>query len=111
MNPSPRERERWAFDDLQKEIGIWAVDTFPYSTTRSRAEHLKKEAQEVLDAAGTDKLGEELADCFLLLAGLAHKNRISLVEEVRKKFEINRRRVWGKPDEKGVIEHIRERGD
>ncbi len=108
MAPNSRQRERWAFDDLQKEVGIWAAVTFAYSTTRSRAEHLKREAGEVLDAAGKPELGEELADCVILILGLAHMNQISLIDEIRTKFAICKERKWSPPDAQGVIEHVRE---
>lgn len=100
----------------QKEIGEWGDETF--NSKRSDdlavnlyaiANHLKKEAQEVVDSAGCDDyelISEEISDCFLLLLHIAHNLEIDLLDCAREKMEINYKRTWGEPDKDGVIEHV-----
>ena len=97
--------EKDVFDALQLECGTWADKTFPTNTQQSIINHLKKEVTQELHP---DCEPDELADCILLLIHLAHKRGLSLYDEVRKKFEINKARKWGKPNEQGFVEHIRE---
>jgi NTP pyrophosphatase (non-canonical NTP hydrolase) len=66
--------------------------------------HLKKEVDELAESHDP----EEAADCLILLLHHAHKCGYDLMIEAFKKFEINRQRRWGRPDEDGVVEHIRE---
>lgn len=85
----------------------WQNETFPHSTSKSRAEHLRREAEEL---ASDPENGMEMADILLLLSHLARgKNgpNVNLVESVVQKQKINRGRVWGEPDSIGVVEHIR----
>lgn len=97
---------------LQIEVGGWDEETFPLSTMESCLEHLRREVKE-FRASGDrweDYDPEELADCFLILLHIAHKMNVSIEEESRKKFAVNKTRSWGKPDASGVVEHIREVG-
>lgn len=93
-------------DALARDIWPWARSTFPQATAQSWAKHLRKEARE-LDERPTS--GEEMADIFHLLAGIAGVTGTDLAAEVARKFAINKARVWGEPDpETGVVEHVRE---
>ena len=90
---------------LQQEIGEWANKIFgKHQTTAGIINHLLKEFIEFVE---TEAPGEA-ADCVLLLMQHAHEKGYDLLEEARKKHEINVNRKWGKPDEHGVIEHIEE---
>lgn len=109
---------------FQDEVGEWGDKTFNSkrgfdkdSCTCGMYNHLKKEVIELEKACRcatdpnipTDQreaISEETADCFLLLLHLAHLHKFDLLEEARKKMEINRKRTWGEPDEYGVIEHV-----
>ncbi|WP_371650493.1 MULTISPECIES: MazG-like family protein [unclassified Streptomyces] len=51
--------------------------------------------------------GEELADVLLYLVALAEMNGIDLDDEVARKLEKNRRRVYTR-DEKGVLHRVSE---
>jgi NTP pyrophosphatase (non-canonical NTP hydrolase) len=107
--------------DFQREVGEWGNITFTEATTASMCAHLKREVIELDDAArrlrtfapGYDPvqrrkdLAEEAADCLMLLLHIAHRNSIDLEEAARQKFEVNKRRQWGKPDADGVCEHIK----
>ena len=111
-------------DNLQREIGEWQDRTFPAKTVESIVCHMEKEFNELRDAFnslnsnpcstvetllhGVAKFEKELADVFILSFGLAHHIGISAEKIVREKFEINKMRQWGNPDENGVVEHIRE---
>jgi hypothetical protein len=93
---------RW--DELSEEAGAWADLNFPQATHASKAEHLRREAAE-LAANPTDE--EEMADVLLLLIHLARGTNTNLINVAYQKLRKNQNRSWGKPDEHGVVEHIR----
>lgn len=98
---------------FQEEVGKWATETFykpsmgdrKYSFCDGRVKHFMKEADE-LNKSNFLLLPQEAADCFLLLIHIAHIMEFDLLDEARKKMEINKKRTWGEPDEDGVIEHV-----
>lgn len=95
------------------EITEWQAKTFPNATPLSKISHLAKELQElVVDIqAGNPDRDMEYADCFFLLFGAAAADGMSyhhICNAIEKKFQINRKRAWGKPDADGVVEHVRE---
>ena len=96
---------------LIEEIHEWQKTTFPKSDALSKLEHLKEEVDELeveVQIFETKKVEAEFADCFILLfgaafnAGFTFENIERLIQE---KFEVNKGRDWGEPDEKGVIRH------
>lgn len=89
--------------ELQKEISAWASETFKEQNISSKMKHLMSEVHELNDDP-TD--GEEMADCFILLANLAEMSGHNLYDQVIRKMEINRQRTWSEPDEHGVCHHI-----
>lgn len=99
---------RSAIQRLQDEAGEWTDATFGQNQTAdSCIAHLKKEVKELAENPG-DRL--EYADCLLLLIDAYRKaggSADDLVCAGWQKFEINRSRVWGEPDENGVVEHVR----
>lgn len=94
--------EAWAA--LQTEIGSWSDQAFPQATLHSIKKHFEKESKEFVESGDPS----EIADCVLLLMHYAHRQGYNILEEVRKKHEINKTRVWGKPDADGVVEHVRD---
>ena len=90
-------------DSLQYEIGKWGEQTFGAGRPGPILAHFKKEVKELLENGEPS----EAADCLILLFQHAYSTGYDLMDEVRKKMEINRKRRWGKPDSEGVIEHIR----
>jgi NTP pyrophosphatase (non-canonical NTP hydrolase) len=105
---------RVAMDALQKMVTDWSEATFPASTLDSIYKHLKKEVKELGDAYRIPNKarrkrnsGEEAADCVLLIMHLCRKQGISLYEEIEKKFGVNVKRKWGKPNRYGFQEHVR----
>lgn len=98
--------------ELLKEINEWQDSVFTKATPLSAVKHLEREVEELKYSIAhnptVEEQNEELADCFILLAGVAHLLELDLVDAVNKKMEVNRRRVWGEPDSEGVVEHVRE---
>ena len=97
------------FTQFQKEHGEWSDKTFGENRKPTAPlNHLKKEVQEVLEQPYDI---EEYADCFLLLmdsARLSGFNMDDLYFASQQKFNKNKNRTWGKPDENGVVEHVRD---
>jgi predicted house-cleaning noncanonical NTP pyrophosphatase (MazG superfamily) len=94
-----------SLEQVAVDAATWAAETFPNADNNSVAEHLLREVVE-LSSNPTDP--EELADVFLLLSRLALTNGVDLAAAARAKLEKNRRRSWGEPDSKGVVEHVSE---
>jgi len=99
------------------ELGKWQIETFPSATSLSKLHHLKQETLELIEAInssvipcpGNVYVRREYADCFMLLLGAATKDGFTannIIEAIREKHEINKKRKWGKPDKNGVVKHI-----
>jgi NTP pyrophosphatase (non-canonical NTP hydrolase) len=91
--------------ELVREIGVWNRETFPTVTLKAKAEHLRREAIELAQDLNDEN---EMADIFILLAGIVDYLGVDLAQAVEKKMAKNRKRKWGPPDEHGVVEHIEE---
>lgn len=106
-----------SLEKLQFQVGQWASSTFSKATNETIIAHLKREIEE-LDIAtihaktntGLTGIGEEAADCVLLILHLCERNRIDLAYHIKRKHWRNQRRTWGEPDAQGVVEHIAEAG-
>ncbi len=90
-------------DKLQKEIYQNKVDKgFDASDTRGNIFrqfcHIHGEVSEAFDAyfKGLDTLGEELADVCIFVLGLCEIKGISLEQEILKKIEKNKNRIYEK---------------
>lgn len=93
-------------DIFQREWGLWVRRALPEATTAGHLEKLKSEVVELQTAFGSGTpIADELADCLLLLLSIADRHGISAAEAMRKKFEVNKARKWGKPDANGVYQH------
>ena len=99
-----------------EEITRWQDDTFRTATIFSKLKHLKEEITELEQALIADntrhELSFEIADCYFLLAGIAHKCGMDykrIVSAIEAKFTINKARVWGKPDADGMSKHVEEK--
>lgn len=116
---------------LMNDISEWSDATFGDGERNPAiVYHLKKEVDELIEALhksnalGADNsvgVGEfkrqlnktemEFADCFMLLLDSAHHFSLSaeqLINLAREKLGVNKARKWGKPDDNGVVEHIRD---
>ena len=95
--------------ELIESIAEWGNKTFPKETIQARlygvVEHLSDEVEELKKDPTS---AEELADCFILLAQLAHESKVDLYKTVQEKMTINRNRKWGVADHRGVVKHIEE---
>jgi hypothetical protein len=103
-------------DDLQKlmdDIIEWSSKTFENETSVSKINHLKKEVEElrfsIFHEHSEEEKRYEFADCFMLLIAAAKMEGLTandLILITKAKLELNKSRIWGKPDENGVVEHI-----
>lgn len=101
-----RKIEVGSLIELQKQVSEWQAKKFPDQPVEGKCKHLAREAKE-LGNAPRDEV--EMADCLLLLLGIAQVGGVSierLVAVAWGKFEHNKTRQWGPPDEDGVCHHI-----
>lgn len=120
INSAGQEQRVPSFAELVAEEITFSDQAFgPSRSYLGPLNHLRKEIEEVI-AADNLCLGEdpsngslmEFADCLLLLIDayrLRHRGLPpeKLLVAAWNKIQINKRRDWGKPDNNGVIEHIR----
>lgn len=95
------------------EITEWQKQTFPKANALSKIAHLAEELQELVVDLKENASGirHEYADCFLLLFGSAAAAGMSyedICRAIDEKMVINKNRKWGKPNEDGVVNHIKE---
>jgi len=88
---------------FQREVHAWSVATFPVQTPESKIAHLLKEVTELAEHPADPS---EMADCLILLCGIAELAGVDLLTAARAKMEVNCARSWGEPDELGVQSHI-----
>lgn len=94
------------------QITEWQRQTFGESTTLAKLAHLDEELTElvsdVISKSPNKRL--EFADCFILLFGAAAVDGMDfedICEAIHEKMAINYKRTWGKPNENGVVNHIK----
>lgn len=80
-------------EDLQARVGAWHVETFGVTGMNSRmAAKLIEEAREVGQSVMRQEppscLGEELADCLIVLCAIAERNGIDLLAAAEAKFAV-----------------------
>jgi hypothetical protein len=104
-------------EEIAADAAIWSQLTFGSDEVRGPIgplKHLEKEAKEVQEKP--DDL-VEYADCLLLVLDSARRAGFSLrqlLDATDAKLQINKKRVWPKPQpgqEKEAIEHNREAND
>lgn len=93
------------------EISAWQKETFGQATPLSKIAHLAEELSELSYDLINNKPERrlEFADCFFLLFGSAAADGMTyqdICQAIQEKFEINKARKWGKPDENGVVKHV-----
>lgn len=103
--------------NLMIEISTRSSQQFPtLEGTRgiiAKLSHLKEEVTELqvaVDNGNKKEINDEIADCFMLLFDVAHDLKITendIIRFSRVKLGINKDRKWGKPDNNGVIHHIK----
>lgn len=99
-------------------ITEWQKETFRQATSGSKIAHMAQELSELYAEIHHGNASEraeqrrlEFADCFILLFGAAASDGMSyedICAAIEDKMTINYKRKWGKPDENGVVNHVRE---
>ena len=100
--------EKKQFEAITK----WQDEKFKNATSLSKVAHLVQEVDELRIALtySDENVRLEFADCLFLLFGAAHKEGMTyedICNAINEKFEINKKRIWGKADKNGVVNHIR----
>jgi NTP pyrophosphatase (non-canonical NTP hydrolase) len=99
-----------------ERVTKWQRETFPQATALSKCHHLIEEVRELQEECEKSKgetsieLTEELADCFILLLGIADSAGFEYQDLgllINCKMTINEQRKWGKADENGVVKHVK----
>jgi len=117
--------ERIQLQKLMDDISEWSDKTFGYGQRNPAIiYHLQKEVNELIvsfhefySVKSRSDFGKqvrkttmEYADCFILLFDSAHHFGLTaeeIIDLVHTKLEINKKRKWRKPDENGVVEHLK----
>lgn len=94
------------------QITEWQKQTFGQSTALSKIAHLLEECNELISDLEKDSQSKKLefADCFILLFGAAAADGMDfedICQAIHEKMSINYKRKWGKPNENGVVNHIK----
>lgn len=95
--------------DVAKYVNEWARRTFP--GRKPKASLTKLTMEEIpellihLKEKGTDGIGDELADCFILLLDLAYTWDVNLAKAISRKMLVNERRMWTKDEDLGHWNH------
>ncbi|HWV23662.1 MAG TPA: dATP/dGTP pyrophosphohydrolase domain-containing protein [Thermomicrobiales bacterium] len=97
--------------ELQAEIAAWISATFPHSTTSGLIQHFREEVAELIEELEVQEpdeqnLREECADVMHFLFQIAGRHGFDLMEETRRKFEINKTRTWAASDD-GIVRHVK----
>lgn len=96
-----------------EEVTKWQEETFGKNQTLPKIYHLQEEIEELkiaLVSNNEKEIEKEFADCFILLFGSAKSHGLSFEDISRivdEKMKINKLRSWGKPDENGVVNHVK----
>lgn len=110
MSNPPDDISWGRFDDVQHEITRWADKQFPgrtpHQTIFKLMVHEIPELAIHLKEKGTEGIGTELADAFILLLDLASMWDVNVMEAIRAKMEINYGRIWER-DAHGIMQHVK----
>jgi NTP pyrophosphatase (non-canonical NTP hydrolase) len=108
------QRQAIAMTENQKTVSKWAEETFgPASSNARVAARANEEMAELLRCLTNDdshpKAIEEAADVVIILYRLADRMGFDLMDEIDRKMEVNRARLWRlSPDGHGY--HVRQDG-
>jgi NTP pyrophosphatase (non-canonical NTP hydrolase) len=93
----------------QRAIHEWANKTFPgREPAAALAKLVMEEIPELLEHKkkyGIEMIGEELADCFILLLDLAELWRVDVPQAIKSKMLKNASRTWIKDSTTGFYNH------
>ncbi len=108
-------------NQLQLDHGEWTNKQFashhkedgtpnPLPPFRHLIDYEKGEVWELATALSNGDptaIAKELADCQLLLYGIASLCGVDLEQAAWEKYHVNKARRWGEPDPDGIVEHVR----
>lgn len=98
------------FVEVQKFVNRWANLTFPDREPDSSIFKLvMEEIPEMLlhkKQHGVEGIGDELADCFILLLDLATIWNVDIALAIRRKMRVNMNRSWVKDKATGFYNHV-----
>lgn len=92
--------------DLQRRVGEWGLDTFPDATHASICAHMAEEVGELAEAEYFE-IPMELADVFLMLLHVAHREKIDLLAVAEQKFAICQQATWAFDAERGYVRRVK----
>jgi len=99
---------------LQASVSKWQNKTFGNNKEHllGLTRHLKREVEElecllypVGSLSSYENIKSEVADCLIVLIGIADGLGLDLEKSVKEKMRENKKRKWKSPDKDGVIEH------
>ncbi len=100
------------FQPLQDSITEWADSIFGKDRKPEYIlQHLKKEIEELIKEPSRLEEYADVGILWLNSAAKAGHNVDDLYFSMVGKMMVNKSRKWGKPDENGVVEHLREDGE
>ena len=95
-----------SLSQLQSQIYQWQIETFGGQAPKHFSRKLGAEVFEMLEAVdGGGDTAPEIADCFIVLFGLASSLGVNAEEAIEAKMAINRKRKW-KKEKDGTFQHI-----
>lgn len=108
-----QHRASFEIEEVFNDIVKWQRKTFETSTALSKTIHLYEEVKELGKSItnNEENFKAELADCFILLFGIADISNMTFKETIfciTEKMQINKQRNWLPPDESGVVKHIKD---
>jgi hypothetical protein len=111
MNSSSNPINWDSLSEAAVTINLWANRTFPGRGPRSSLNKLNmEEIPELLTHLkkhGPEGIGEEWADCMILLLDLAIIWGVDPAQALEAKMRVNNHRMWLKDDETGSYNHVK----
>jgi NTP pyrophosphatase (non-canonical NTP hydrolase) len=105
-----------SMQELQRDIGTWAEETFPDQTDLTIVDHLQEEAAELWHVAQASEhkpggvplsdFEDGIADVLILVLCLAHRLSIDPSRVVAAKMDTNRKRTWELDPVRGYHRHV-----
>ena len=104
------DKEYWS----QGRVAIWQKQN-KLADAPGAMNHIMEEVGELaLSIQHNDpeeKIASECADIVILLYTIANAYGFDLLDAVDEKMDVNIKREWHPPDEKGIVRHVKEGED
>src|SRR5574343_1010798 len=93
-------------DLLQREIGHWQREAFGDLNVADQMKKLRGEVNELQQGVDSQEdVSDELADVYIVLAGICNLYGVSLEAVAHRKLQVNKFRTW-KKSEDGTYQHV-----